>query len=134
MPAGDPRIEHDFAAEQARVDAIANLTNDPSDVAAKRVRVIEAKVGQPVADKQIEPVDRTRVDLDDDLAGLRPRGRLLAELQDLGPTVVLEDDRLHGRAAVAVVVRHQCSGSSRSAYPWPSIRSSRACVRKPLPA
>jgi predicted pyridoxine 5'-phosphate oxidase superfamily flavin-nucleotide-binding protein len=79
------------------VHALADLEHDPGRIGAGDVGHLQSEAGPPLTDKEIETVQRGRLDRNTNIVPPKRWGCSLLVLENVGATMFVEDDRLHER-------------------------------------
>ena len=90
----ETRVDHHRLARLQAGDTCAERLDDACPVGAQDPGLRHR--GEPLAGPHVEVVERGRAHPDQHLAGPRDRIRDVLVAEDLGPAVLVDDDRLHG--------------------------------------
>jgi hypothetical protein len=97
MTTGNARSENDFLADVDVVDIVADLDDLPGDITAGNMRKRNRVIGQAVADPKVEMIESAGVDADQNFVRMNVRLVHFRVVQDTWITMLVKDDRFHGR-------------------------------------
>src|SRR5437773_6562972 len=95
MAAGNAWLDHDFGARLDPGNQFTDFTNDTGNIVAKDVRQWNPNASQSGSRPNIQMVERTRLDFNEDFVRFDFGGRNVGVLQDIWSTVLIKDNGFH---------------------------------------
>ena len=99
VAAGVHQVRHHAVADLPALDALADLGDPPDDLDPEDERRLDREARQPLADVDVQMVERRRGDVDQHLARAGPRIGDVLELEAVQPAELVEHDCLHALAS-----------------------------------